>query len=670
MKKILIYTLCAVIHCAADAQQTPVPDINKLVKMSPAELAQYKEKMLQQSSNQVKQLAAKGNIGIDEMLLPGFELKAPVKDIKRLQLLPKRPPTFIEMADAVKASRKNLESVTPRAILDEVKTIITKQTPEQQTKTAIAAFYGEQPAEALLIAMNAALTWPEDVAPWNNLAALMNMSGLQHKAIPILMHHLQAQPNNSMLLNNMGQAYLGLGDLTAAEMFLQQCLAQDPLHPEANRSMGIIRYIQKQYDEGTNYFEKEQEVAWRQSSMALLRSKNKTLNIYNLRKKRANIPHKDFFDEVQLNKFVIPSFPENSAQVPEAVAKNQAFLASVTQELLYWNEKAIADKAQLQEEGKMYPGLYHQYVDALLDDLHKVYTLKDLSLFEDVHFNRLEQMLNAYAQDMQKLHCEEAPAGATMDVIRAFELKCCMRKKEIRDQLLAEYNGFVQMRINAVRPVWKQYLNDLFNIVSLCPTPANKRFVCGKLQEYYTWLSVAASAAQMEGHNCAPDMTLAQADSLITSSRDFELSCPSWLNIEIDLTVAKIKADCSKYELEASYGLLLGNFERNFRKGTSTISAGIGKKAKFFAGGGGAELKALAYVSFDNNGFSDLGLMGKAQVKIADNPFSFVDGIAKAGGTAAGAEGVVTLGIHSGFNSSVKGKGVIADFVKIDTPLK
>jgi hypothetical protein len=116
--------------------------------------------------------------------------------------------------------------------------------------------------------------------------------------------------------------------------------------------------------------------------------------------------------------------------------------------------------------------------------------------------------------------------------------------------------------------------------------------------------------------------------------------------------------------------VLRGSYEHDFRTGTSTLAGGLGLKAKFFAGAGGADLKQMVYVSFDNNNqFSDFGLKGTASVKIGDTPAGIADGIAKVGGTVAGVEGGYTLGLNSGFSSNVKGKGVIADFIKIDQSL-
>ena len=102
MKKYFCILIASLITIVSVAQKktgmTTMPDINKLMKMSPAELEAYKQQMLKQASAQAKDIATKGNIKLNEMVLPDFELKQPVMDIKRLSLIPSQPPTIIQLA--------------------------------------------------------------------------------------------------------------------------------------------------------------------------------------------------------------------------------------------------------------------------------------------------------------------------------------------------------------------------------------------------------------------------------------------------------------------------------------------------------------------------------------------------------------------------------------------
>ena len=653
------------------AQTKPaMPDVNKMMKMSPAELEAYKKQMQKQYSAQAKQIAQEANFKIDEMTLPDFKVQLPPKDVKRLSLIPTQPPTLIQLSDMLRTTKQQIQAAVKPTVIQEVKKITEGQNAETLQQSAIGTFYADKPEQSLLIAIEAALKDVNDQTGWNNVAAIMNMTGFQHKAIPVLMNQLQSDPSNSMLLNNMGQAYLGLGDIGLAELFLKQCLQSDPLNPEANRSMGMIKFFYEQYEEGMKYFEKELEVAHRRSTMALMRGKDKAFNIYQLRKKR-NIPSRNYFGELAFQNFKVPSLPERTDETAEAKIKGEAFGQSVMEEMLFWNSRAQLSPEEIKRDGEQMPSIYADYVEALLKDLHEVYTSEELLFFNELDINHIKRLLDDYGAKMMAVKCPPAPAGATHGEYEAYIRKCCDIKKPIMDAFVAEYNAFVTRRGKRALGIWREYLNDLINIVSLDPSAGNRIMVYRNLQQYFVVLSQCWGSGQFldPPMECSVSLSTAEADSLIASSRNLDLSCPAWLNIEVDVKVAKIKADCSKYALEVGK-LLQASYEHNFRTGTTTLAAGVGAKAKFFANTGGADIKAMVYVSFDNNNeFSDVGIMGKASVKIGDTPFVLAGGNGSAGGTLGGTEGVVKYGLNSGFTSGVKGTGALAEVVKIDKSL-
>src|SRR5215203_877672 len=312
MRSLLLLALTLFSLCVAAQKKSSaptMPDMQSLQKMTPAQLEAYKQQMIKQASVQAKEISDRYNLKVNEIALPDFTVQPPPKDYSKLNLLPKNPPSLIQLADGLRQSKKVLESVTPKAVLEEVKKITEAQTPAQQQSSSIAAFYGDKPAEALLISMNSALQNMSEAVGLNNLAAILNMTKLEHKAVPILMNLLAKDPTNSMFLNNMGQAYMGMGDLFNAEAFLKRCLEEDELHPEANHSMGMLKLFKKESEAAMKYFEKELAVVYRASTLALIKKNGGKIDLYSLRKKRARVPEKNFFEEINLSQFVIPSFP-------------------------------------------------------------------------------------------------------------------------------------------------------------------------------------------------------------------------------------------------------------------------------------------------------------------------------------------------------------------------
>jgi hypothetical protein len=219
---------------------------------------------------------------------------------------------------------------------------------------------------------------------------------------------------------------------------------------------------------------------------------------------------------------------------------------------------------------------------------------------------------------------------------------------------------------------WKTYLNQLINIVTMSPEAGNRVLVYKMVAMYFEMMIRASSTAQFlhPPTECGiSGLTPAQTDSVIESSRKIDFHCPPSFNFEIDLQVAKLKGDCEKFSVEAGK-LWLVSLEKNFKKGTSTIAGGVGI-SQGFGKAGKASLKQWIYITFDNNNnFSDLGLKGTAEVAVNSNPIKITEEIGTITRKIGGIEGGYTLGINSGLQTSVKGKGILANFVNISYPFK
>jgi len=672
MKQLLFLPLFFLSFFNLLAQKKPaipvMPDISALQKMTPAQQKAYQQAMQKQLSQQMKTLSNEGKLKIDEMRLPDFDLQPPPKDFKRLSLIPKNPPTLIQLADGLRASKKNLESVTPKPILDEVKKITETQTPVQQHNTAIAVFIADNPAQALLISMHSTLASMDKPAAWNNLAAMFNMGGLEEKAIPILMNQLQQDPDNPLLLNNMGQAYLGLGDMLSAEHFLTQCLAVDPGNAEANRSMGMIRFFQKQFDAGTKYFEKELQTSYRRSTMALLKKQGKAINLHKLRKSNGRVPGKNYFEEVELAKFTIPELPMTTDGVALAKANAEAMLQSMAAELLFWTKMSLEDNAAEREaDGKRSPGVYSALVEELLQGLHADYPPENLAVLTDMDGEKLSKLTENYYYRISIMKCPEPPPTATVPQLKAFAKACCNDQSKVTDEFMTAYNTLVESRGRMVQSRWKEYINGLINIVSLDPSYGNKKLVYQNVQAYFSFLLTVWNTARFEPKpipGCDLQLTPSQVDSLIASARAVNLHCPRGLYLEVDLQFAKVKGDCEKFELEFGKEIIV-NFEKNFKTGTATLSTGFSESIRKYTDLK-ASAKLLGYVSFDNNwDFADVGIKGKVEAGI-NTELPMMDGMAKGSSWIVGGEAGFSIGLESGFKSYAKGKGILSEFQTLE----
>lgn len=75
---------------------------------------------------------------------------------------------------------------------------------------------------------------------YNNFAAYLTMMGAGHLAIPVLDKLNSIHRKNSTILNNLGQAWLQLGDGDKAEKYLDSAIVVYAYHPQANYTKCLI----------------------------------------------------------------------------------------------------------------------------------------------------------------------------------------------------------------------------------------------------------------------------------------------------------------------------------------------------------------------------------------------------------------------------------------------
>jgi hypothetical protein len=230
---------------------------------------------------------------------------------------------------------------------------------------------------------------------------------------------------------------------------------------------------------------------------------------------------------------------------------------------------------------------------------------------------------------MNEIVCPQPPHDPLNFAVvnAAYEKKCCELKKPFTDDYISSYNAIITSRIQIVQARWKEYINGMISIVQLDPSIGNKKLVYATVANYFTFLITSAQAANFTP---APmecklkSMSVDEADSVIAmSNRDYEIKCPEWLKINLSVGVAKLKADCDAYSVEADvYKILTVGMEKKFKTGTSTLYVGASVDGKFFKDVLNAEVSQQFYIVFDNNNqFSDLGMRGEGSFDIANGLF-------------------------------------------------
>lgn len=629
MKKTILLVIIIIISFLASvqafAQKKPsnlaIPDVNKMMSMSPAELAKYKEQLLKQAGKQLEQNAEKLNISIDQTVLPGSELVKPIRNIEKLSLIPSSVPTQPTLLKQVKQMKTTLSKVDPVSA-KKADTIVAAagQSVKQLQAGAIASWYGSNAPVALLLGIKAVEKDANDINSWNNLATMLNLSGMEHRAVPMLQYCLGVKPGNPTILNNLGQSYMGMGDLAKAKTYLQQSLQADSHNPEANRSMALLSMYDNDYNKALEYFEKEMQIAQRRSSLRYLAKNGNRdkLNITALRKNRMKsmgIPERNLFEEINLSIFKIPDAPTTIKQGEVFWKSHEGLAQSMINEAWFWGEASKVTAEQLKAEGRRHVGLYAYLVEDLIKELGDAYSplLHLIDKHDAVH---LTNMTTAYYKKLNEVVCPQPPMDPNggSALMLAYQKKCCDMKNPITEAYMEEYNTYIKYKADLVQGRWKEYINAKINIMSLNPTPGNKRSVYFSVNNYFNFLIQVMQSFKIEGQaiECPPDgMTSAQADAIIAAKHDFDFDCPSWMKLNFSLHVAKLKADCQSYGIEVTIEEIfkIGG-EKKFKTGTSTLYVGLGVDAKFHNVISGKASQQL-YVVFDqNNDFADLGIRG------------------------------------------------------------
>ncbi|MCF1716510.1 hypothetical protein L0U88_17850 [Flavihumibacter sp. RY-1] len=655
---LLLVLLISICSNGQTNKSTPVPttvDVNQLLKMSPEEREAYKQKLISQAS----QLAPAA--------FPEMELKPPVKDIKRLSLIPSRPPNRQEITTSLQQSIQQIKKGIPAPKIEAINQQVESLTVEQIDDKAIASFYQDKPEEGLLLLMEITKRDPDEINSLNNLSSMLTMCGVEQKAIPLLMYALEKVPNSSTLLNNIGQAYMGLGDMQIAMNYFNQCLAIDELNPEANHSMGMIHYYKKEYDKAMQYFEKELSVSLRRSTLAMAYKMGKKFNVGAIARNRNRYKgagEKDYFEEITLGKFSLPAFPSTTKELAARKNELQTYAASIQAEMLFWMNNAQQVNLAASLDADAYPGLYADLVEAMLEELGNEFTPEYLIPYGESETALVTEIISRNSHAITRVECPEAPAGSSIKVQQEFAIACCEnQKRPLADKLMGELGSQVKPIFDLGVQRWKSYINQLVTIVQLDPSPANQAMVYNAVSGYFSFLNLAMlmyTGGEITNLlvDCVPDYKPTDLDSLVQADREWKMNCPSWLNLEVDLGGASIKADCNKYAIEAG-AAVMGGFEHEFRTGKSTLLIGVGikdKLAKILK----IEAKSQFYISFDNNKeFSDFGIRNTYKLGLNFNPLP-IGGI-KVGANYGGIESVNNKSLLTGSDDyKVSRKGVVA----------
>ena len=164
--------------------------------------------------------------------------KVPVKDVKRIASISKQPLSDAAFKTHVSTTHTKVQQAMRPDLLNWVKAksdTMAMQYGSGNTLAQIAlnCYIVGLYETALFLMGKVALQNPGDPTHLNNYAAMLNMGGGEHLALPILQTLNAKYPGDYTIVNNIGQAWYGLGDLQMAGKYIDSAIRLYPRNPQA-----------------------------------------------------------------------------------------------------------------------------------------------------------------------------------------------------------------------------------------------------------------------------------------------------------------------------------------------------------------------------------------------------------------------------------------------------
>jgi len=666
-RSLLLYTVVFLGCIAVHAQTQPdykkmMEDAKKMIssdqEMDPA----LKDQMLKlMNSEKVKQGLQTAQTS-DHLAAELTEL--PERDEQRLAGISQQPLSKMKATQYVQGLRSKIERQLSTSERGQVKALLSKASTDRNiSNVGIVCWYEGKPKLALYLAAVSAEK-PQNITGINNLAAMLNMAGYEEKAIPLLLFALKNDARNSLLLNNLGRAYLGLGDKKKAEQYYLQCIAVAPVHPEANNALGCLYEEVGDPEKAEDHFEKSLEGGYNEEAMRHIQKRNPQQPIVLLIKKHHRAPA--YFNQFQ---FQVPEECYSHKDYYRIQALHESFqkgisaLANEYNALAHENEKEVNRQMENQPKiiaralstGKILSGPFHVYPFAplasrMLTDLQ----VQQAEIIRQFERDYQKDMDNLKALKSQKAKEIEKTYRAQYEIADIGECSgCCLNCEEIDKNMCkaleasalhfqAAAASLHKNYVDKSRLQFTGYFDDLIYWYALLG-PSEEMFNTNFYHTVADFLSaiqdLSKSTPFLLGPQTCDGQEAEKAEAGMNKYKQVaKPDCP--VDISIPFVVGKLKLDCSSFSISGGEGAT-GSYSKNFVTGQSSLSIGAGITFEAGAKGISASVGAseAIYMTFDRNGnFSDTGLKFSSSADITG------------GNVSVSAGGGYTMGMNSGWS--------------------
>jgi len=501
-----------------------------------------------------------------------------------------------------------------------------------------------QPEIAVYIMGKACNDNATDADLLSNFAAMLSMGGAPHRAIPVLEYLNKQFPNNTTILNNLGQAWFYLGETDKANAQLEQVVKAFAYHPQANYTQCLI-----QQSKGNN----AKAIEKMKNSLAHSYSANKVNLLkqlgYSVKGSDMRKPFHPDPNPLGLKNFVRPAAPTSYTDELKLIADWDAFQKQVNEKSMQLAKDLIPyQQANAQQAQKMYDqynkeglkakttnnsntdNIYRKVAEKNLEEMKKdggvTYRLKKAKekidlLHKDFQAKNETQKKNIEKQNSIIADKESELAKKGEDI----GYDNCVVQQKYSEWIYATYN-------KPLEEAYQEYLKQLYLKITeelywKQFTQDGATFEATKIAYKKEWIEAFGNTRYL-ATNVYGKCPQEQIKSSRYKLADFDdMHCN--YKTTLDFGVYKQIFECGKARIEFDAGRFSGDL--NFisdNKGKNIFTSGRVESTaidkSISAGKGplqvGATVKAGMGVEFSGNGIEDVYATGELSVSAGAGP--------------------------------------------------
>lgn len=693
----LFFTLCTIVVKSSGQtkpkKQANKPDINKQIEEANKEMQEVLKNMTPEERKMMVQamggqkLPTKIEIpkGAEKQIAEAMEDAdriVPKKDVKRISTI--KPISEDGMKVHIENIMAEIDKKLDAKYVMAAKKIMEGKSVKDLYHIGYMLWLSGNPELGLYIMSKYMANQKNTSEAINTFSAMLIMSGGEQWAIPMLENIAKKYPTNSTILNNLAQAWFGLGEIEKANNYILACTKQVPNHSQANATKAKI--CESKGD-------KAGALAALEKSMDNGFSQDKKRDLEKLSGKRIKypimkLPKTDF--NLGLTEFVPQKFPKTYAESQMLEPYNEEIKAHYNAVLKKLEQLGRENSKVLEAEMKQLGE------DARKGNFSKLYAMSPFKEYASkLEYQNTQEFVEKYKrfeEKIVKLREQAAIAKKTLNDILDNSQKeeakhlqqmqscsnCCKTRIAAWNDYLLKVNGPLEDLYIEFLTDLKASLNDRAYYAMLA-APNERMSKQSIMNARGMWIGHLASMPieyadpiSANGYLCQEEK---EDNEKFKKPRDFDdVACDLNVSFEMPLTGWSFSINCKGTKLNINGGLKIGNldaslpfsyeYSSDFKSGQSTHQIGFSKSAKIIEhelktdklpfsleSELKVEGKATIYIETDKKGVSDIGVVAKAGATAGSG---IGEEISKAD-VGVGSIDIATVEIKVGFNAGHSG---------------